>query len=205
MRRIVLASASPRRKELLTQIHLTFEVEPSKYAENVKTKLAPEALVRFLSREKAKAIAPKYPDSLIIAADTIGVIHGQVIGKPETPAAARKMLCLLSGKTHVVITGFTILDTGSGRMLTRTVKTAVTFRKLTLSEIDAYISSGEPFRENLQGEPLDKAGAYAIQGRGAVLVKELKGDYYNVMGLPLSALTVALKKFGVDVLPKVNP
>jgi septum formation protein len=115
------------------------------------------------------------------------------------------MLCLLSGKTHVVITGFTILDTGSGRMLTRTVKTAVTFRKLTLSEIDAYISSGEPFRENLQGEPLDKAGAYAIQGRGAVLVKELKGDYYNVMGLPLSALTVALKKFGVDVLPKVNP
>jgi len=200
MRRIVLASASPRRKELLTQIHLTFEVEPSKYAENVKTKLAPEALVRFLSREKAKAIAPKYPDSLIIAADTIGVIHGQVIGKPETPEAARRMLCLLSGKTHVVITGFTILDTGSGRMLTRTVKTAVTFRKLTLSEIDAYISSGEPFRENLQGEPLDKAGAYAIQGRGAVLVKELKGDYYNVMGLPLSALTVALKKFGVDVL-----
>jgi septum formation protein len=200
MRRIVLASASPRRKELLTQIHLTFEVEPSKYAENVKTKLAPEALVRFLSREKAKAIAPKYPDSLIIAADTIGVIHGQVIGKPETPEAARRMLCLLSGKTHVVITGFTILDTGSGRMLTRTVKTEVTFRKLTLSEIDAYISSGEPFRENLQGEPLDKAGAYAIQGRGAVLVKELKGDYYNVMGLPLSALTAALKKFGVDVL-----
>jgi septum formation protein len=200
MRRIILASASPRRKELLTQIHLTFEVEPSKYAENVKTKLAPEALVRFLSREKAKAIAPKYPDSLIIAADTIGVIHGQVIGKPETPAAARRMLCLLSGKTHVVITGFTILDTGSGRGLTRTVKTEVTFRKLTLSEIDAYISSGEPFRENLQGEPLDKAGAYAIQGRGAVLVKELKGDYYNVMGLPLSALTVALKKFGVDVL-----
>ncbi len=200
MRRIILASASPRRKELLTQIHLTFEVEPSKYAENVKTKLAPEALVRFLSREKAKAIAPKYPDSLIIAADTIGVIHGQVIGKPETPEAARRMLCLLSGKTHVVITGFTILDTGSGRMLTRTVKTEVTFRKLTLSEIDAYISSGEPFRENLQGEPLDKAGAYAIQGRGAVLVKELKGDYYNVMGLPLCALTVALKKFGVNVL-----
>ena len=200
MRRIILASASPRRKELLTQIHLTFEVEPSKYAENVKTKLAPEALVRFLSREKAKAIAPKYPDSLIIAADTIGVIHGQVIGKPETPEAARRMLCLLSGKTHVVITGFTILDTGSGRELTRAVKTAVTFRKLTLSEIDAYISSGEPFRENLQGEPLDKAGAYAIQGRGAVLVKELKGDYYNVMGLPLSALAAALKKFGMNVL-----
>ncbi len=200
MRRIILASASPRRKELLEQIHLKFEVEPSEYPENVKLKLKPFALVRFLSREKAKAIAPKYPDSLIIAADTIGVIHGQVIGKPETPEAARRMLCLLSGKTHVVITGFTILDTGSGRGLTRTVKTAVTFRKLTLSEIDAYISSGEPFRENLQGEPLDKAGAYAIQGRGAVLVKELKGDYYNVMGLPLSALTVALKKFGVDVL-----
>ena len=162
MRRIVLASASPRRKELLTQIHLTFEVEPSKYAENVKTKLAPEALVRFLSREKAKAIAPKYPDSLIIAADTIGVIHGQVIGKPETPAAARRMLCLLSGKTHVVITGFTILDTGSGRMLTRTVKTAVTFRKLTLSEIDAYISSGEPFRVN----PWTKPGLTPSRGGG---------------------------------------
>lgn len=191
MKRIILASASPRRLELLQQIHLKFEVEPSEYSENVKTKLTPYALVRFLSREKAMAVAPKYPDSLIIAADTIGLINGQIIGKPETPAAAGRMLRQLSGKTHRVITGFTVLDTANGRMLTRIVKTEVTFRRLAKSEIDAYVRTGEP---------LDKAGAYAIQGLGAVLVKELKGDYYNVMGLPLSALAQALKKFGMNVL-----
>lgn len=191
MRKIVLASASPRRKELLEQIHLEFEVEPSEYPEERKSKLTPVALVRFLSREKARAVAPGYPDSIIIAADTIGVINGQIIGKPESAADAGRMLSRLSGKTHTVITGLTILDTSDSRELTRTVKTDVTFRKLTRAEIDAYVATGEG---------LDKAGAYAVQERGALLVSEIKGDYYNVVGLPLAALAQALKKFGVNVL-----
>lgn len=191
MRKIVLASASPRRKELLTQIYLEFEVEPSEYPEVLDRKLTPAALVRFLSLEKARAVAPKHPDSIIIAADTIGVIDGQIIGKPESAADAGRMLRRLSGKTHTVITGFTLLDTSNGRAVTRTVKTDVTFRRLTKTEIDAYVATGEG---------MDKAGAYAVQGRGALLVKEIRGDYYNVVGLPLSALTQELKKFGVDVL-----
>jgi len=191
MKRIILASASPRRRELLAQIGLKFEVEPSEYPEETTTKLKPEALVRFLSRAKARAVAPVYSDSLIIAADTIGVIDGEVIGKPESPEAAKRMLKRLSGKTHQVITGFTLLDTASGRIITRTVKTEVTFNKLSRAEIDAYVKTGEP---------LDKAGAYAIQGIGAVLVKEIKGDYFNVMGLPLSAVAQALKRFGVKVV-----
>jgi septum formation protein len=190
MRRIILASSSPRRKELLEQIHLEFEIEASDYPENRDLKLAPVTLVRFLSREKARAVAPKYPNSIVIAADTIGVIDGHIIGKPESVADAGRMLRQLSGKTHIVITGFTVLDTSNGRELTRTVKTEVTFRKLTKTEIEAYLATGEG---------LDKAGAYAVQGRGAVFVKEIRGDYYNVVGLPLSALAQALKKFGVDV------
>ncbi len=191
MKNIVLASASPRRKALLDQIGLKFDVEASDFPEKSGRKRTPENLVRFLSRAKAKSVAANYPDSLIIAADTIGVIDGKIIGKPETPAAARSMLRELSGKTHTVITGFTVLDTAIGRMITRTVKTEVTFRKLTQSEIRAYVGTGEP---------IDKAGAYAIQGIGAILVKEIRGDYYNVMGLPLSALAEVLKRFGVDVL-----
>jgi len=191
MRKIVLASASPRRKELLTQLHLEFEVEPSEYLEAIDRKFSPVAVVRFLSQEKASAVASKHPDSLIIAADTIGVIDGQVIGKPESSADALKMLRRLSGRTHTVITGFTVLDTSTGRTITHTVKTEVTFHRLTKADIGAYVATGEW---------LDKAGAYAIQGRGAVLIQEIRGDYYNVVGLPLSALARALKKFGVDVL-----
>ena len=191
MRRIILASASPRRKELLKQLGLEFEVAPSEYPEDLVKKLPPRTIVRRLSIEKAKAVAPLYPDSIIIAADTIGVIGGKVIGKPKTIAEAKAMLRLLSGKTHLVITGVTILDTADGCSSTGVVTTAVTFRKLTKSDIDAYVATGEP---------LDKAGAYAIQGLGAVLVKEIRGDYFNVMGLPIGEVAAKLKKFGIDIL-----
>jgi septum formation protein len=190
MRKIVLASGSPRRRELLRQIGLEFVVEPSEYEEELNRKLTPAKLVRFLSGEKARAIASKHPDSLIIAADTVGVLNGKIIGKPGSVADAVKMLHRLSGKTHSVITGFTILDTSNNREVTRTVKTDVTFRRLARREIEAYVATGEG---------MDKAGAYAIQGKGALLVKELKGDYYNVVGLPIGALAQALKAFGVDV------
>ncbi len=191
MKKIVLASASPRRKELLEKLGIPFQVEASEFTESGVQSLTPVETVKFLSLEKARMVSKKYPDALIIAADTIGVLDGKIIGKPDGAGDAVRMLRELSGRTHKVITGFTIMDSGTGKTLTRTVATEVTFRKLSRREIEAYVATGEP---------LDKAGAYAIQGLGAVLVKEIKGDYYNVMGLPLSALAAALKRFGVRVL-----
>lgn len=191
MRRIVLASASPRRRELLRQTGLQFEVEPGGYDEAMPGACGPEAMARGLSLGKARAAAEKHADAIIIAADTLVVLDSRVFGKPQSDARAREMLRALQGRTHCVVTGFTILDTGSGRVVTRSVETRVHLRKLTLSQIDAYVGTGEP---------QDKAGGYAIQGRGAVLVDRIEGDYSNVVGLPLAALAQSLRGFGVEVL-----
>ena len=191
MKTIILASASPRRKELLEKIGLKFEVEPSNHEEDIGSDLEPHGLARKISLEKAQAVASRHKNAIVIAADTLGVFRGKIVGKPRTEAEARKMLAMLSGKSHRVITGFTIIDTDSNKTLSRTVETKVYFRKLTPEEIDAYVKTGEP---------LDKAGAYAIQGLGAVIVEKIEGDYYNVIGLPLSALAESLKEFGVCVL-----
>jgi septum formation protein len=191
MRKIVLASASPRRRELLAKIGLKFEVALSNHVEESHGDLEPHVLAKQLSLEKATAVAAKYPDAIIIAADTFGVLDGKIIGKPHTNAEAIKMLRMLSGRSHLVITGFTILDTARKKRVSRFIETKVYFRKLTDAEIDAYVRTGEP---------LDKAGAYAIQGLGALLVEKIEGDYYNVIGLPLSAVTANLKQFGVNVL-----
>ena len=188
---IILASASPRRKELLELIGLQFKVAPGDYKENMNLKLSPHELARALSLEKAKSVAGKYNNALIIAADTFVVIRGQLLGKPHTEEEAKKMLVLLDGATHSVITGFTILDTDTGKKVSGSVETKVTFKKLTEKEIDAYIKTKEP---------LDKAGAYAIQGLGSVLVKRIEGDYFNVIGLPLCPLVECLEKFGIRVL-----
>ena len=191
MKPIILASASPRRQELLTQIGLKFAVEPSEYQEEMHPELTPQQLARFLSREKAQAVARRHGNALVIAADTFGVFRGKIVGKPHTEAEARDMLTMLNGKMHTVITGFTIIDTETNRTISRSVATRVYFRRLTAAEINAYVKSQEP---------LDKAGAYAIQGLGSVIVKRIEGDYYNVIGLPLCALVQSLKKFGIDVL-----
>jgi len=190
-RTIILASASPRRKELLERIGLKFQVDPSDFPENLRQDLPPEGLVKFISIGKASAVAVRYPDAVIIAADTIGVLQNRVIGKPHTGEQAVEMLHTLSGKTHRVITGLTVLDTGSGRMLTRTVETKVHIKELTPQEIASYVKTGEP---------LDKAGAYAIQGLGALIVEKITGDYYNVMGLPLKTLADCLKELGIELL-----
>ena len=190
-RTIILASTSPRRKELLEKIGLKFQVEPSDFPENLGQDLPPEGLVKFISIGKASTVAVKYKDAIIIAADTIGVLKNRVIGKPNTVEEASKMLQSLSGKTHRVITGLTVIDTASGRMFTRTIETKVRLKKLSDLEIQYYVQSGEP---------LDKAGAYAIQGMGALIVEEIKGDYYNVVGLPLNALADILKEFGICFL-----
>ena len=193
MKNIILASASPRRKEILEITGLDFTVCKSDYEEDLDLPLRPRELARFLSRKKAEAVAHKYKDALVIAADTFIVFKDNLLGKPHTDKEALKMLKMLNGKAHSVVTGFTILDTANSKKLSRTAETKVYFKKLGKDEITAYVKSGEP---------LDKAGAYAVQGLGAVFVEKIEGDFFNVMGLPLCALAEGLKKFGVHVLKK---
>ena len=189
-RTIVLASASPRRKEILEKTGLSFRVDVGDYKEVVLGGLSPHILARRLSRRKAEAIAARYRDALIIAADTIVVFGEKIFGKPFSASEAKRMLGMLSGKRHTVITGFTIFDTKTGKRMTRSVETRVYFRKMDRREIEGYVRSGEP---------LDKAGGYAIQGLGGVFIRRIEGDYYNVVGLPLSEVMAGLKKFGVMV------
>jgi septum formation protein len=191
MKRIILASASPRRKALLEQICLKFTVDARVREDTEFAGQEPHQLAREISLKKAESVAGGYPDAIIIAADTFGVIDGRIIGKPHSESEARAMLAALSGKSHTVITGFTILDTLTRKAVSRSVETTVHMKRITKSEIEAYVKTGEP---------LDKAGAYAIQGLGAVLVEKIEGDYFNVMGLPLCALAEVLKEFGVNVL-----
>jgi len=191
MKTIILASASPRRKELLKKTGLKFKVEPSTYEENISPELEPHELAKSLSLEKAKLVAKNHKNALVIAADTFIVFEGKILGKPPTETEARKMLETISGRQHLVITGFTIIDTENKKALSKSVETKVCIRKLTSNEIDVYVKSKEP---------LDKAGAYAIQGLGSVIVEKIEGDYFNVIGLPLSALAESLKEFGVHIL-----
>jgi septum formation protein len=191
VRTLVLASASPRRRELLEKIGLVFRVDAGAYEEEIRSGLTPRALARFLSAEKARAVAWKYRNAVIIAADTFIVLRKKIMGKPHTKKEAERMLRLLNGRAHSVISGFTILDTETNRKISRSVETKVFFRKLTRKEIHAYLESGEP---------LDKAGAYAIQGLGSAIVRKIEGDYFNVVGLPISSLVEDLKKFGIHVL-----
>jgi len=191
MKRIVLASASPRRKALLEQIGLEFTVDTHVREDTEFVGQEPHRLAREMSLKKAESVASSYPDAIIIAADTFGIIDGHIIGKPHSESEARSMLTALSGKSHTVITGFTVLDTCTYKAVSRSVETIVYMKLMTKSEIEAYVKTGEP---------LDKAGAYAIQGLGAVLVEKIEGDYSNVMGLPLGALTEVLKEWGINVL-----
>jgi septum formation protein len=191
MRNIVLASTSPRRRVLLEQIGLTFTVDARAREENKLAGLEPHELVKAISLNKAKSVAAFYPDAIIIAADTVGVIEGRIIGKPHTQKAACAMLVSLSGKAHTVITGFTVLDTATRKAVSKSAETTVWIKQMTAREMDNYVATGEP---------LDKAGAYAIQGLGAALVEKINGDFFNVVGLPLYALAEVLKEFGVNVL-----
>jgi septum formation protein len=189
-RPVVLASASPRRRELLENIGLKFSVDAVEIAEVRTAGLKPVELAKALSLQKARAAASRHADSIIIAADTFGVLDGVILGKPVDAGDAREMLAGLSGRCHSVITGFTVIDSATGRAVSRAVETRVYFRKLGRPEIARYVKTGEP---------LDKAGAYAIQGLGALLVERIEGDYYNVIGLPLCALAGVLKRFGITL------
>jgi len=192
MSKIILASGSPRRKELLGKLQIPFDVEVSGYREDNNLKLDPSELAEALSAGKAEAVAERHKDedAIIIGADTFVVLNGKILGKPHTPERARKMVKEMSGKAHSVITGFTIIHAKSGKKISKAVESKVYFRKLTDGEIDAYVKTGEP---------LDKAGAYAIQEAGSVLIEKTEGDYTNIVGLPLPALIEELKNFGVNL------
>lgn len=185
--RIVLASASPRRRELLRLIGVEHEVIPASVDESVQPGEAPRPHAMRLARAKAEAVARSHPDALIIGADTIVVVEGEILGKPADQAAAAAMLKRLGGRTHTVFTAVAVARNGRTESDVETVD--VTFRDLTDAEIGDYIATGEP---------LDKAGAYGIQGFGATIVERIEGDYFAVMGLALLRLMRLLARFGVD-------
>lgn len=189
--KIILASQSPRRRQLLEQMgFIDFIVRPAQGEELADPSLDPGALVEALSRQKALEIsAAANGEDLIIAADTVVAVDGQVLGKPHSTQQAHQMLSALSGREHTVYTGVTVCR--GDQILTQHEATAVRFRPLTDQEIDAYIATGEP---------MDKAGSYGIQGRGALLVEGISGDYFNVVGLPVCRLGCMLTQFGVDPL-----
>ncbi|HXX80860.1 MAG TPA: Maf family protein [Thermodesulfovibrionales bacterium] len=190
MKAIILASASPRRRDILEKTGLKFTVDASCYEEKFTSKMGPRALARFLSLQKAQSVAARHRNALIIAADTLIFFEGEVFGKPHTKEEALRMLRRLNGGVHTVVTGFTIIDTKSGKKMSRSAETMVHFRRLTTKQIEPYIASGEP---------LDKAGGYAIQGQGAFLIRKIEGDFFNVVGLPLRMVIQGLKEFGVNI------
>ena len=194
MKKIILASGSPRRKELLSLMGLRFRVDVSEYEEDLGMKLKHHDLARHLSAEKARAVAHRYKDVLIIAADTFIVFGKRLLGKPHTEKEAFRMLTMLNNRSHSVITGYTVLDSASGRSISHSVETKVWFNNMSADELTAYVRTGEP---------LDKAGAYAIQGLGSLIVKKIEGDYFNVIGLPVASLAETLKKFGIFCLGRV--
>ena len=188
--KIVLASHSPRRRQLLGQMGLEFTTQSPEIDESAFHGRDAQDLVETLSREKARWVARQQtPDTLVIGADTVVVLDGAILGKPRDGAEAEAMLAALSGRDHQVFTGVTLCQ--GDRILTQAEETQVTFRPLTGQEIRQYVSTGEP---------MDKAGAYGIQGLGGLLVEGIRGDYHNVMGLPICRLGRMLLNFGVDCL-----
>lgn len=190
IKRIILASSSPRRKKLLQMISLKFEVAESKFEEDMNLPMKPHKLACFLSLQKAKHISNDYPKAIIIAADTFVVLGNTLFGKPRSYKEAKLMLHALSGKSHTVITGFTIIDTETKKIASKSVGTKVYFKKLASLEIESYVKSGES---------IGAAGAYKIQGLASTFVEKIEGDFFNIVGLPISALIKELKKFKVEV------
>lgn len=175
---LFLASSSPRRSELLKKAGYEFTVEPASVSETVLHGTPPMQIVEQLSSRKAEAIAKLHPSDTILAADTIVVLKGRILGKPKDEEAAKAMLKLLSANVHQVYTGYTIIR--GKKFLCGHEVTSVEFYALSQKEIDDYVATGDP---------LDKAGAYGIQGRGALFVKRINGDFYNVMGLPIAKIS----------------
>jgi len=189
MKEIVLASGSPRRKELIRQIGINPKVMPTKFIEN--DTLPPKEQVIYNAKGKANWVLERVDkDCLIIASDTIVTINNIVLGKPKSKEDAKEMLELLNGKTHYVLTSLYLVDYNSKRIESDVVKTEVFMRKFSDSELNNYINTSEPY---------DKAGGYAIQGKASIFVTKIEGSYSNVVGLPLAELAHLLSKFNIEV------
>jgi len=185
--RFILASASPRRIELLGLLGLRFEIMPSNVDEKFLNGETPRDHVLRLSEEKANIASTLHPEAWVMGADTIVIINGDALGKPRTRDEAREMLGRLSGQVHTVFTGFTVARRSAGIIISDAVESSVRFREITEDEMKWYIRSREPY---------DKAGGYAVQGMSAFFIKEIHGSYTNVMGLPLCEVVDVLKRVG---------
>jgi septum formation protein len=189
--RFILASSSPRRRELLASIGLEFDVLPSNVPEVHRSGEAPEEYVARLSRDKAEALANMHRSRWVIAADTTVLLGDQLLEKPVDATDAARMLRVIVGKTHIVYTGVTLENVERGYRDTRVAESEVRMLPLTDDEIEWYVRTGEP---------LDKAGAYAVQGIGAMFIESIHGSYTNVVGLPLATLFLMLQRAGIDPL-----
>ena len=189
----VLASKSPRRKELLNNIGIQAQIIAPEVDESRFLNLPPEKMVTQLALLKASDVARSFGNNTyVIGADTAVVLDGKIFGKPMDSDDARRMLCALSGKTHYVYTGYCVIDCKDGQAVSRYEKTAVKLKQLSDDEITRYINTREP---------MDKAGSYAIQGKGSIFVERIEGDYFNVVGLPVCALSEVLRKeFELNIL-----
>jgi septum formation protein len=192
MRDIILASASPRRKELLKQlIGNNFKIVPGSYHEKPQPEMEPLGFIIHNSKEKAREVASLISSGIVIAADTVVLCDGEILGKPHTKDKAREMLRKISGKKIHVITGLTVIDIDANLQRSASETTDVRIKIMSDDELESYLKTSEP---------LDKAGAFAIQGKGAIIVEKIEGDYFNVVGLPLFRLNTILLEFGIDVL-----
>lgn len=191
MKNLILASSSPRRAELLKQIGLNYQIMVCDVDETLLPGMSPPELVEFLAERKAAAVARNLHEGIVLGADTVVVWQGQVLGKPLNEEDAFSMLVKLQGSTHDVYTGVALIDVHSGKIMVGHEKTRVFFRNIEEDEIRRYVASGEP---------LDKAGAYGVQGLAAIYINKLEGCYTNVVGLPLARLSVMLKAIGYNVL-----
>ena len=188
MKPIILASSSPRRKKLLEEAGFNILVDSSDFDESIVLKNDPHEMVKQLSQEKARTVAKRHPNSIIIGADTTVFCDGQILEKPVDNEDAKRMLKFLSGKVHLVITGMTLINTETKKEITTAAESKVFFKKLTDAQIDEYIQSGEA---------MDKAGAYAIQeGLSQNFIEKTEGDYTNIVGLPIGMVKENLKKLG---------
>jgi septum formation protein len=189
--RFILASSSPRRRELLASIGVEFDVVPSHVPEERRAGEAPEEYVARLAREKAEAIAKQHPSRWVIAADTTVLLGDQLLEKPVDASHAKRMLATIAGRTHTVYTGVTLQNVERQYSDTRVAESEVRMLPLSQSDIEWYVKTGEP---------LDKAGAYAAQGVGAIFIDSIHGSYTNVVGLPLALLFQMMRKAGIDPL-----
>jgi septum formation protein len=189
--KLVLASSSPRREDILKQLKLKFTIVPGKIDESKYTETDPEKLVKKLALEKAKSVSDLVEDALIIAADTVVVYENEILGKPEDSEEAKEQLKLLSGKEHQVMTGIAVLSSETGELYVENNITFVKMLNISDEKIEKYVNTGEP---------LDKAGSYGIQGFGGLFVEGIKGSYYSVVGLPIHQLAEILDKFNYGIL-----